>query len=366
MLYLIIFSLWLPGLLISYIIINCYYYNNRFNFSSFKQYFNLRNLKVLFISIGFSVRCLILLILDVTMLYYKPKFPILHSYKYAKHLNYLLSYDKQHLNPRALRASVPWTCFAIGPLLYFVDDKKDIYHWKPEGSVLCKALYKNGFEYDKTTRLIVPSAYKINSNSGIYKQIENFKDSQNIYVRISKYYAERLSYFKMCCTKTLDIQKELFLVKNFPNTPVRGIIDTQAMKNELTLMNKYTTDESYTYGFINMLLTHYFKAHDGYVVSPQSKQAAGQPDFIIKKDGDVVAVVESKALDAKSYPFTHLYAQPTEYANTNKSFTSVFVIVNKGDYLSFGVMLKTFIVWINLKWNLFYLMDILVCKYIRI
>ena len=154
--------------------------------------------------------------------------------------------------------------------------------------------------------------------------------------------AENLSHLKMHCTKALDIQKELALVKNFPNTHVNGIIDIKAMKDELLLMNKHTTDESYTYGFMNMLLTHYFNASGGYVVCPQSKEAAGLSDFIIKKDGDVVAIVESKALNAKNYPFTHLYAQATEYANTNNSFTSVFVIVNKGDCLSFGVDVEDF------------------------
>ena len=72
------------------------------------------------------------------MLYYKLKFPIPHSNKDVRHLNDLLSYYKQHLNPRILRAGMPWTTFAIGALLHFVDDKKDMYHHKPEGSVFCK------------------------------------------------------------------------------------------------------------------------------------------------------------------------------------------------------------------------------------
>lgn len=146
----------------------------------------------------------------------------------------------------------------------------------------------------------------------------------------------------MNCTKTLNLQKNLYLVKNFPMTPVHGIIDTPAMRYELKLMNQNTIDESLTYGYMNTLLTDFFKASDGYIVCPQSRKAAGQADFIIKKDGCVVCVVESKALDAKAYPFTSLYAQPTEYANTNDSITNVFLIVNKGDYLSFGVYLEDF------------------------
>lgn len=346
LLYLIIFSLWLPGLLISYTLINCYYYNNTFNFSSFKQYFNLEDLKILFlfISISFSFRCIIFLILDITLLYYKdkPKLPVLPD-KYVKHLNYLLLNHKQGYNadPRTLRSGMGWTSFAVGALLAFVGDKKDTYHYDPAGTVGYQELLAKGYKYDDSTKLIILKTYdNIESSRGIYKQIEKFK--RDVFVRISKDGAAKLSNLKTHCTKALDIQKDLFLVKGFPNTPVHGIIDTKAMQGELSLMNKHTTIESYTYGFMNMLLTDYFKASDGYVVSPQSKEADGEADFIVKKDGQVVVVVESKALDAKNYPFTHLYAQATEYANTNHSFTSVFVIANKGDYISFGQYVEDF------------------------
>lgn len=55
-----------------------------------------------------------------------------------------------------------------------------------------------------------------------------------------------------------------------------------------------------------------------------------------------MCVIESKTLDAKNHPFTHLYAQATEYANTNKSFEHVFIIVNKGDYISFALYVQDF------------------------
>lgn len=44
----------------------------------------------------------------------------------------------------------------------------------------------------------------------------------------------------------------------------------------------------------------------GYIVSPQSKLTEGQVDFVIKKKGNVICVVESKALDATNYPLTHI------------------------------------------------------------
>lgn len=188
----------------------------------------------------------------------------------------------------------------------------------------------------------MPGKYKIDCDKGVYKQIESFKGSENIYVRVSKGGAELLSYFKMHCTKALNRQKELYLLKNFPNVHIHGIIDTPAMRHELQLMKNNPKVESYTYGFMNTLLVYHFKASDGYIVCPQSKRAAGEVDLIIKKDGNVVCVVGYKALDANNYPFTHLYAQATQYANTNTSSTSVFVIVKKGDYFSFGVYIEDF------------------------
>ena len=344
LLYLILFSLWLPGLLISYTLINCYYYNNRFNFSDFKLHFSLENLKILFLfmSITFSFKCMLFLTLDITLLYYKdkPKLLVLPD-KYVKHLKYLLANDRQSYNRdvRTLRSGLGWTPFAIGVLLTFVDDKHDTYH-EPKSTKSYKELLDNGYKYDKSTQLITPGNIDLDATRGLYKQIEKF--NKYVYVRITEDHAEKLSNLKGHTTKSLDKQKDLFLVKGFPNIAVNSIINAKAMQDELLLMDQHPTDESYTYGFMNMLLTEHFKVSNGYVVSPQSKQVDGAVDFIVKKHGEVIAVVESKALDAKNYPFTHLYAQATEYANTNHSLSTVFVIVNKGRYISFGQYVEDF------------------------
>ena len=84
-LYLIVFSLWLPCLLINHTLTN-YYYNNSFDYTQFKQEFNLEYLKkiFLFISISFSVKCLVFLVLDITLFHYKPKAFNLHYNKYLR------------------------------------------------------------------------------------------------------------------------------------------------------------------------------------------------------------------------------------------------------------------------------------------
>ena len=281
-------------------------------------------------------------ILDVIVLY-DPKFTILYSENLIRGISSILSNHRLHYkHTPIMHSGMPWTVFAIGTFLAFAHDKKDTYHWNPQGRTSVTQLLNSGYKYDKSTHLIIPQNYVVNADSGVYKQLAKFKNSKDIYVRVSKDMAERLSNLKTHCTKTLNLQKQIYLVKNFPMSPVSGIIDTEAMKTELKLMNKNTTNESVTYGFMNMLLTYYFNTDDGYIVAPQSKETSGEADFVVKKDGYVVCVVESKALDAKNYPFTHLYAQAVEYANTNHGYENVFVIVNKGDYISFGMYVPDF------------------------
>ena len=275
--YLIIFSLWLPSLLINYTLTN-YYYNNSFDYTQFKQDFNLGNLKkiFLFISISFSVKCLVFLVLDITLFHYKPKAFNLYYNKYLRSLKDFFSNYRNcnYGKTRLLQAGMPWSTFVIAISLLFDQDKKDIYNWKPQRFISINKLESQGYKYDESSRLILPANYRINADEKVLKQLGNLKDSDRIYVTTSMKGAELLSYMKAQCTKALNRQLDLFLVKDFPNSPVRGIIDTDAMQEELRQMN-INKDESYTYGFMNMLLTSFFKAEEGYIVSPQSKQTGG-------------------------------------------------------------------------------------------
>ena len=188
-LYLIVFSLWLPFSLIRYTLIDYYYYNNSFNFSSFKQQFNLVNLKriILLVLICFSLKCLLFIVLDI-VIFYGPKL-ILHFNKYVSDINTYLSKFKQHNNVKIrplCAAQGKWATFVIGAHLAFVDYKHDSYLWNPALLKDYKALINNGFRYNKSSRLILPSSYKLDPYKNVYKQLEKFKDANNIYVRISK------------------------------------------------------------------------------------------------------------------------------------------------------------------------------------
>ena len=237
---------------------------------------------------------------------------------------------------------MPWSAFVVGTALLFDQDKKDIYNWNHQRFISFQKLLSQGYKYDESSRLVLPANYSINPDAKVLKQLAALKDSDRVYVRTSRKGAELLSYMKAQCTKSLNRQLDLFRVEGFPNSPVRGIIDTHAMQGELRQMSINSKDESYTYGFMNMLLTSFFKAEEGYIVSPQSKQTGGQVDFVVKRKDQVICVIESKALDATNYPLTHLYAQATEYANTNHSLDNVFTIVNKGPFISFGIYIQDF------------------------
>ncbi|WP_431999073.1 hypothetical protein [Streptomyces fungicidicus] len=113
------------------------------------------------------------------------------------------------------------------------------------------------------------------------------------------------------------------------------------MQDELCLADKNRNLESFTYGFMNTLLNKFFREEDGYIVVPQSKETEGEVDFLLKKDGKVVAIVESKAYRG-NYSLTHLYAQAIQYAETNHHSKDVFIIVNKGRFISFGQYTRYF------------------------
>lgn len=146
----------------------------------------------------------------------------------------------------------------MGIPLVFDQDKKEIYNWKPQRFISIRELESKGYRYNEGSRLIIPANYSINPDRDVLKQISNIA-SEKIYVTISKKGAELLSYMKTQTSKALNRQLDLFLVKDFTNRSVKGIIDTKAMQEELRQMNMNRKDKSYTYGFINMLLSFFSK-----------------------------------------------------------------------------------------------------------
>ena len=334
-----------PFSLIRYTLIHYYYYNNSFNFSSFKQEFNLVNLKkiILLVLICFSLKCLLFIALDI-IIFYGPKL-ISHFDKYVSDINTYLSKYKQHhhVKIRPLCAAPgKWATFVIGAHLPFVDDKHDSYIWNPAFLKDYKALINNGFIYNNSSKLILPNSYKLNPDHGVYKQLENFKDANNIYVRVSKDKAALLSYLRTQCTKSLNTQRyDMFSVKGFPNIYRKTVLDLDIMMKRKEVINTYDKMESPTYGYLNELLHDIFNVNDGYMIDPQSERTNGIVDFTIEKDGDIICVIEAKSLNG-NYSFTQLYTQAIEYANANISCVNVHVIVMKGDLLSFGMYIQDF------------------------
>ena len=343
--YLIIFSLWLPCLLINHTLTN-YYYNKSFDYTQFKQEFNLENLKkiFLFISISFSVKCLVFLVLDITLFHYKSKAFDLHYNKYLRSIKDFFS-NYRNCNYAKTRAVMPSSTFVFGTPLLFDQDKNYIYNWKPQGFIeLLKNLESQGYKHNEVSRLILPDDYSINSDKKVLNQLGNLKDSDRVYVTTSMKGAELLSYMKAQCTKTLNRQLGLFRVRDFPSRPVRGVIDILAVQKELGQMSINSKEKNYTPGFMNMLFTYFFKAEEGYILSPQKKQTGGQVDFFVKRKDVVICLIESKGLNARNYPLTHLFAPVTEYANTNHSLDTniFFTIANKGPFISFGMYIQDF------------------------
>ena len=199
--------------------------------------------------------------------------------------------------------------------------------------------------YDSSTRLLCPSDMEPLNTSPykrIYKQIIASERIDHIYLRVSKTQAITLKYALDVCNYYCNDQlNNITTVKYFPLNKITGILEEPAMLQQYKIMQNNPTIESYTYGFMNTLLTNLFKVQDGYIVSPQSKQVDGEADFLVSYKGKVVVVVESNALNGK-YTGTAAHIQAVEYANTNKRFASVFVVVNKGEYISIGLYVEDF------------------------
>ena len=72
-------------------------------------------------------------------------------------------------------------------------------------------------------------------------------------------------------------------------------------------------------------------------ISPQSKETKGEADFIVKKDGRIRIIVEYKAKNMDGYSFSELYNQAISYAEFNHYDEIVYIIINKGLYISFCI-----------------------------
>jgi len=151
-------------------------------------------------------------------------------------------------------------------------------------------------------------------------------------------YVMSLTYFKGVTTNQLNIQmNSLFKVLNPYITKLLPVLNYPACVTEYEKTLKFPTKEYVTYGWMNTWLTTVFKAEGkvGYIIVPQSRDTLGEPDFIILLNGKVIGIVEAKAKD--NYSWTELYAQDISYADKNNDTENVFIIANKGLYISFGV-----------------------------
>ena len=285
------------------------------------------------------------------MLYkFKSKVTYPHMGKY-KFLHSFVNYHCKLNNFRVLRFGYGWEMIILGAPLLYNDNKTDIYaenasyyqKYLRDIELLCN---KEKYIYNSSTHLLLPCNMKDLKTSPferINKQIMESTYSKQIYVRVSKNQAIRLTDALTQCSKNLNLQiSHPYTVKDFPSTVKTGVLETEAMKQEFELMQYKSKTESFTYGFMNMLLNSYFKAEDGYIVVPQSKQVTGEIYFLVKKKlGKIVVVIESKAADGH-YSAGKTYIQGIEYANTNWTSESVFIIVNKGEFISIGLYVQDF------------------------
>lgn len=114
------------------------------------------------------------------------------------------------------------------------------------------------------------------------------------------------------------------------------VLESKTVLDDIRTSVANPDKETYTSGWMNTILTDIFNYKEKYIVHPQDStiRDAGLPDFVVKKGGDIVVIVESKARD--NYSLTELYAQVIAYADRIGSDLDCFIICNKGTFLSFG------------------------------
>nr|YP_009681533.1 hypothetical protein [Pseudocercospora fijiensis]QDO71954.1 hypothetical protein [Pseudocercospora fijiensis] len=325
LIYLIIFSLWVPT---TYISNKLVYYIFGVDTLENKVYFTLDNLNHLFITclIRFSFKSLLLFVLhnyDILEYMFKTK---LSDFKLPK-INLIkpILLDSEY-NGTVIGKELAYREVVVKPLL------------KPHKFYSIKVLIQSGYNYSEEYGLLTPKSYNLDYRSNVKKQLDDIKD---VYIRVSKNGALKISYVKFIMSNHLTNKFKIPSLVGFDHIPKFNLMDYANFKHELYLSNKNPKLEAYTYGFMNSLLTEYFALKKGYVVVPQSKETEGEVDFLVKRFGKTVGVVESKALKGK-YSFTDLYTQAIRYANNNFNFKPIYAIVNKGPYISFGIYYQDF------------------------
>lgn len=335
--FVIIFSLWLPCLFISQVLIK-YYKKDKFFYTDFTQEFNIYNLKIifLFVTISFNCKCIFIWLLGITDFHFLFK---KWDMFYNKQLKSGVVNGKYNLSNKSffkytLKSSLSWKYFVIGIPLIFENNLQDNpksnpsrfqstkllleigYKFDESGKLLLpsylhrnfdskiiesllsrgykldesgkillpsglnrntdnniKLLLNRGYKFDESSKILLPSGLEINTDNSIIKQINQAKLGRNILIKTSQRGAQYLSILKNNCTIYLNSQENnLRLVKNFSKIDIKNdILNCPTMKVEIENMNNNAKTESYTYGFMNMLLTQFFKLEEGYIVSPQSK-----------------------------------------------------------------------------------------------
>jgi hypothetical protein len=335
--YLIIFCLWLPTkVFVDLILIFILKVDIKFN----TEDFTMDKLTIILISciLSLTFKSIVSLFIYIGARktnYFFNIFKSLKSYRLPNFTTSIIS-NKQILPPR----------LCVIPLILGVElpysntQNEDIIFKNTEKYVSIRELRNKGFREYPLYNLILPNSFKIDQYSSLAKQLIGMKN--DIFVKVSKGGALPLSQVRGRVTQSLNIQQNnIYIFDRFNPVPMWTIMDDSNFKDEMSLSNKNSNKEAYTYGFMNCLLNKYFPYDKGFIVVPQGTQTEGQPGFIIKRNGEVWAVVESKALRGE-YSWTDLYTQAIEYANRNHHSDVCHVITNKGTFIFFGIFSQDF------------------------
>lgn len=338
--YSILFCLWAPSCLFGNFIINLYY-KTGINYLSFQNSINLSSFSkfTVFVVGAFSLK--FVLVLYLNQLYFDKNIINCFNTSYRKivPLN-LWQLIAKFIKIRAFRPSVALSMipFTYGSSNYINGKTDDSFvpdsHLEEENQVI-----PPNYKYIDDARLYIPNTSTIDVDRDIWKQLSDQKLDTVTYVNMGNSKVTNLSYLKTFCTRALHKQLDLFLIPNAKITNSMTPFDYPAFKKELEVMDSHKNLEAYTYGPMNAMLNFYFPLHEGYIVVPQSKETAGEVDFLVKKWNVILCVVESKAEEGR-YSLTKTYAQAIQYANNNHDIDDCYVIINKGTFISVGAYLQ--------------------------
>ena len=236
-----------------------------------------------------------------------------------------------------------WSPKIIGVELKIIGNKEEELPYNPNKLVPITTISLTHDKPEEFYNIWVPKGLseeeQIDYEKNVWKEIDEKNLNTKVYAQYNENLVMSLTYFKRVTTKHLNIQmNSLFKVLNPYITKALPVLNYPACVTEYEKTLKFPTKEYITYGWMNVWLTAVFKAEDGYIVVPQSKDTLGEPDFIILLNGEVIGIAESKAKD--NYSWTELYAQDINYADKNINTENVFIIANKGLYISFGVYIQ--------------------------